>query len=222
MPREIVPLIRNRKAPYESGADFFSLIAYPDPLDKQERSRYWRALCRMTILMRAAKDEEWQLECQWARPLLFMDSEPEYSSTLKRGSKRLQERLATAYHILQPQLIELETGKPQTIESFLPTVGNMAILTAAFLGMEGDSSSTVKSRMWKPTKPVAHLALAWIKWRELWNKVGRDPNADHFLHFMFVPAYVKEVVLLSERTRLMVPKIKRFNIRDDELIRIKF
>jgi hypothetical protein len=141
-----------------------------------------------------------------------------HQAILKRGTKRLHERLAAAMHILFPQLRTVRAGRVIKEEGLFPSVNNMSILVADILGWKPESQSTVKAKVWKPTRPVAHLAAAWLWWRDSWEKFERDPDADHFMEFFFEPAFVREAIGLSEEVRSMLPEITQFKITDDELV----
>ena len=93
MPREIIKIRKSRKAPYESGAHFFAILAYPEPEDRLERERFWQALCRWAIETRMAIDPEWAKTYQWIYPAIFSGEDALHKAILKRGTKRVHRRL---------------------------------------------------------------------------------------------------------------------------------
>jgi hypothetical protein len=98
----------------------------------------------------------------------------------------------------------------------------MTVLVADALKWQegGNSSSTVKSKVWRPSKPVIHAAAAWCSWYYAFQE--EMPEADPYLSFFFNLDIAREVVGLSEINRKMVPKITQYKISDDELIKFSF
>jgi hypothetical protein len=219
MPRETIEILLSQLAPYQSGAHFVAVVTYPDPLDRHERDKYHQAIVRWAIERRMYLDPEWAKMLQPIRPAWFSGSDAAHDAILKRGNKRLRERMAAAQFILLPHLRAVDSGRPQTVNGFVPTVNNMAILAGDLLGLESGSQATVKSRIWKPTKPVAHAMCAYIVWHQiLWEKWGRNPSADKQLAFLLLPEMVEEVVELSEMFRVQLREIDQFKIHEHETI----
>jgi hypothetical protein len=96
----------------------------------------------------------------------------------------------------------------------------MAHQVLDFLDWKGDSHSTAKTQVWKPSRPVAHAAAALIVWKEvLWEKWGRHPKVDKLFALCMLPEYVAEVIDISEYYRSMLPDIQQFTIRDEETVK---
>ena len=219
MPRETIEITLSEKDPYAPGAQFLSVVAYPDPLDKNEREKFAQAIVRWTLERRIELHSEWAQNLQLIRPAYFSGSEKQHDSILKRGMKRVKHRLAAAQFIVMPHLRAIDTGRPQKVDGFVPTVNNMTILAAGYLGMESGSQATVKSKIWKPSKPVVHAACAYVVWHQiLWNKWGRNPKADKQLAFLILPEMVEEVVEIAEVFRGQLADISQFKIQDNETI----
>jgi hypothetical protein len=213
-----IEIILSEVEPYQSGARFFAAIGYPD--DVEQRQLYFQAIVRYAIDRWMDLDEHWASGLRRIRPVYFSGSDKQQQSILRRGNKRVHERLAAAQFFLLPHLRAIDTGRSQKVESYEPTVGNMAILTMNFLGMQGDSQATVKHRIWKPTKLVAHAMCAYVVWHQiLWEKWGRNPKADKKLAFLLLPEMVQEVVEVSEVFRSQLAQIQQFKIREQETIR---
>ncbi len=219
MPSEIIEIILSEADPYMSGAQFFAAIAYPDPQDKSERDKYMQAIIRWTLERRMELHSEWAQNLQLIRPAYFSGSDKQHDSILKRGMKKLKHRFAAAQFFLMPHLRAIDTGRPQRVKGFVPTVNNMAIQAAGYLNMGIGSQATVKSRVWKPSKPVAHAACAYVVWHQiLWDKWGRNPKADKQLAFLILPEMVEEVVEIAEVFRGQLADISQFKIQDNETI----
>jgi hypothetical protein len=132
MPREIIEIILSEADPYMSGAQLHAAVAYPDPQDKNEREKFSQAIIRWTLERRMELHSEWAQNLQLIRPAYFSGSEKEHESVLKRGMKRLKHRLAAAQFIVMPHLRKIDTGRPQKVDGFVPTVNNMTILAATW------------------------------------------------------------------------------------------
>lgn len=221
MPRETIEITLTEVDPYMPGAKLIAAIAYPDPLDQNERDLFMQAIVRHTLEKRIILHTQWAQEPQLIRPAYFSGEEKQIDASLRRGNKKLKHRLAAASFFLIPHLRAIETGQRlQKVQGFEPTVNNMAHQVLDFLDWKGDSHSTVKTQVWKPSRPVAHAAAALIVWKEvLWEKWGRNPKVDKQLALCILPEYVQEVVEISEYYRSMLPEIKQFTIRDEETVK---
>src|SRR5450759_1863009 len=135
MPRETIEITLSEKDPYASGAQFLAVVAYPDTQDKNERERFSQAIIRWTLERRMALHSEWAQNLQLIRPAYFSGSDKQHDSILKRGMKKLKHRFAAAQFFLMPHLRAIDTGRPQKVEGFVPTVNNMAIQAAGYLNM---------------------------------------------------------------------------------------
>jgi hypothetical protein len=106
-----------------------------------------------------------------------------------------------------------------------PSVGNLASFLAYFLGMSTESQKTIESRLWAPTKPVAHAAAAWglLLINVLKDKLTSDHenqlgHRDLVLSAFFYPEIVTRLVEKAEKIRLRLPAIKYFHIQESDTI----
>jgi hypothetical protein len=174
MPRETIEITLSNLDPYRSGATLLGIIAYPDPRDKNERDAFTQTLVRLAILRRIEVDPDWAKGPQVIRPAYFTGSDVLHSSVLRRGTKKLNQRLAIAKFLVIPHLRAIDTGKTARQDGYAATVENMSILAGNFLGLSSGSAKTVQSRLWKPSKPIVHAMCAYVIWNEvLWKKWGR-------------------------------------------------
>lgn len=221
MPRETFEITLGELDPYRCGADFLGIVAYPDPQDEKQREGFTQSLARQTILRRIELDPTWAKDPQLIRPGYFSGTDALHSSVLKRGTKKLNQRLAVAKFIVIPHLRAIDTGRAARQAGLAATVENMSILAANYLGLEPGSAKTVQSRFWKPSKPIVHAMCAYVIWHEsLWQKWGRSPGADKPLAFLFLPEMVEEVVQIAEEIRQQLFQITQFTIREQETIQL--
>jgi hypothetical protein len=144
-----------------------------------------------------------------------------HSRVLRRGTKKLNQRLAIAKFLVNPHLRAIDTGRTARQAGLLATVDNMSILAGDFLGLSEGSTKTVQSRFWKPSKPIVHAMCAYVIWSEvLWKKWGRNPDADKQLAFLLLPELVEEVVEIAEEVRQQLFQIKQFTIPEHETIKL--
>jgi hypothetical protein len=176
MPRETIEIVLSDFEPYHAGAQFFATIAYPDPRDTNARDRYFQAIVRRTLECKM-QDKDWRENLQWIRPAYFSGPDQLHARILKLVGKRLVERATAAAFICMPYLQAVDTGKLQSVDGNALSVNKLALLAKLDLGLSEGSISTVKSQMWKPTKPVAHAMCAYLQWHQSFSdKYGRDPN----------------------------------------------
>jgi hypothetical protein len=219
MPRETIEIVLSEVDPYYAGAQFLAAIAYPDPLDKNERDRFMQAVVRWTLGQRVELDPDWARGPQLIRPAYFSGPERPFHSALKRGVKKLNHRIAVAQFIVMPHLRAIDAGRLKRVKGFYPSINNMTHVVMEFLNWHGDSQATVKSKIWKPSRPVAHAAAAYVVWHQiLWKKWGRNPDVNKQLAFLMLPEYVDEVVGISEIFREQLQQISQFTIREDETV----
>ena len=170
MPRETVDVLISAP-PAEAMSQLMSYVAYPDAFDASERNRFARALWRMAILHKASSDEPWGAKPQLIRPAMLIDDEKTVLDALGRGMDRLHKHLATAHTFLIPHFIQNDTGRlpylseiNRSFEKQKPTVENTSLAIKKVLGWQGDDVSTFKNKIWRITKPVAHLGYAIALW----------------------------------------------------------
>ena len=192
MPRETMSIPLKSLPVYEASAVLFSTIAYPNPLDESQREKFRIALSRWAILARATIDSQWGGVAQEIKPQIFSQAEHLFLQSYERGSDLLARRVLCAATMIGPHLFKT----PLRLYGVEPTVGNLAGIVAYALGMSTESQKTVESRLWAPTKPVAHAAMAWFHFMVLvrrakapWDQENQLCNHDLFLGAFFIPKW---------------------------------
>jgi hypothetical protein len=221
MPREEIEITLSEADPYWSGALYFAVLAYPDPLERTQRDKYHQAIVRWTLERRMEMDEKWAQGLQLIRPVYFSGSDSLNDRVLKNGNKRLVRRYLVAQLVVLPHLRKFDTGRIHKVESFIPTFANMIALATTRLGLKEGTVDTVASRDWRPVKPIAHAMCAYFVWNQiLWTMWGRNKDVDRKLAFLMLPQYVEEVVQIAEHFRPQVCEIAEFNVYEKETIRL--
>ena len=94
-------------------------------------------------------------------------------------------------------------------------------------GYRPGSQKTVESKIWGPTKPVAHAAAAVMVCLGALNDPEQEWDAEHqlcfqqpFLATLFYEDVFRSMLLMvTELLRLQVPSCDRFQIRENDTIR---
>jgi hypothetical protein len=227
MPREIVKIEINASVPTcESGAKFFSVLAYPDQRDNKERQNFRVALCRWAIRAMAIADKAWATQPQPIRPEYFLLDEKRADSTLRRGIKLLHKRFAATHYVVMPRFNQIVTGHLETFDGFNPTVENMLNVMMSDMGWKPDSLPTAKTKIWKPTRPVVHaVAAVTMCGQRLGIDLERYPLGKHchmpieaFLLYPD-PEMLRRLVEMSEIYRVeRLPLITQFKIPEEDTI----
>lgn len=221
MPSEEIEITLTESDPYWSGALYMALLAYPDPLERTQRSKFQHAIIRWTLERMTELYPDWAQEPQPIRPVYFSGSEKTHDSILAAGNKRLERRSAVAWHVILPHLRKFDTGRDHKVAGFAPTFNNMITQATAKLGLKAGSTSTVADRDWAPSKPIAHAICAYLVWSEiLWTMWKRNAEVDRKMAFLILPEYVEEVAQLAEHFRSQCCDISAFEIREEQTIRI--
>jgi hypothetical protein len=228
MPREIVRINVASKFPIEVGARFFATIAYPD--NKNERERYHLAVCRFYVLWRAQRDLDFASKPHFIVPAIFVSSDHDCVQTLKRGNKKLNHHLAAAKWLVGPHLRdENQKLKPLQVEKdgefIIPTLNRMAIVAMDELGWTGKAKSvpTFKSKIWAPSRPAVHAALAYVVadyYADRIFPIEQQSDGYFFRYCLEQPAMIAAIIRTSEAYRLRLADIEQFKIKEEETIQI--
>jgi len=226
MPRETVMIPLQSGSAYEAAATFFATMVYPDPADKTRREAFRIALCRWAILVRAKIDKDWSKSCQAITPELFGQEERFFEKTWDTGLTLFAKRVICASTMVVPHLYD----EPLRLFGLRPTVDNLAALVAEMLGMSTESYKTIQSKLWAPTKSVAHAATAVAllrmkvpKLQQNSDWVKEHPLCEHdmMLGSMFYPDILSLLVNLSEKIRPRLFVARAFRIAEQSTIQFR-
>lgn len=220
-PRETVVIQFSSLPTYEAVAEFYSYIAYPDPAEATQRKKYSIALSRWAVVARANLDKGWNEREQMIRPIIFSQPEKLFLNTYRLGSVKWWRRAQCAFLMLLPHLVDELLGR------LSPTVGHIALVAGDKFGYGPGSQKTVESKIWGPTKPVAHAAAAVMACLGVLNDPEQKWDAEHqlcfqqpFLATLFYEDVFRSMLLrVAELLRLQVPSCDRFQIREKDTVR---
>jgi hypothetical protein len=151
----------NRLEVYEAGALLVTLLAYPgdNKHDDERRSQVHASLCACTLRALCDTDPDWSTSPQLAKPIYLRQSESDCNRGLRQLKRRLRDRMVAA-RMAYPFLKEAESGKapelPTGIKRF--SINAMSELVLDDAGYS--EPENVETRIWRPSRPVIHLASA--------------------------------------------------------------
>jgi hypothetical protein len=216
VPRATVQIGLSSPFTIEPMANFLTFLAYPEPAASSARVEFCSAISRFAIKGVCDLDPDWASSPQSIRPAFFLGSEPR--KALKRGCAKLSHRFVAANYFALPHLAkQLQGAKLVRFEQYKPTVENLAHLALEGLGWKGDSASTVKSRMWGPSRPVVHAAAALLA-DGFSRELPIRADAKWLLPYFRDSELLRKVLSWSEIGRLHMPRIKQFRIKEEDTI----
>lgn len=103
-----VPIELSSPFPYQAGAMFTAVLAYPD--NQIRRERLFRAICRYEVIKRASEDRDYRTNPQLIPPEIFSDPSPRFWGDLKNGTEQMKRRSIATLLVLIPYLGQWVVG----------------------------------------------------------------------------------------------------------------
>jgi hypothetical protein len=145
---------------YECGATLLTLLAYPEPAAGEEAlARRHQSLCHLHLLDKSHTDETWSIAPQQIKPCYAFVDVVQIQKDLRQFDRRIRDRLQASK---MANLFLCEA--PQNTVPPLP--GGIARLSLNEVShvladdVPGFVPSNVESRIWRPSLPVIHIAVA--------------------------------------------------------------
>jgi hypothetical protein len=201
---------------YEAGALVITWLAYPDG-NEDLRDRVHAALCACAIRATAENDPEWANAPQMLKPIYALRTETEISRGLRQLKRRLRDRMVAA-RMAYPFLHEVNFGEPPILP---PGVKRLSINAMSELVLEDAGQSdpeNVKTRVWRPSLPVIHLATAVHGFLHLSEKAADPPGIGSLIFHRDVIEYV---VRNAEACESLVGRSPRIRVKPDRLIKFR-
>jgi hypothetical protein len=221
MPRETIRLGLSTPFAPEPGAKLLSFLAYPNPRDAMTRTEFCWSICRFAVNAMCERDRDWANRPQSIKPAVVLMFDKYRRKTLSLGSTQLGYRFKAASFFAVPHLCAEYRGCDLVkYKGFAPTVENLAVLAKDRMGWDPDrdGTSTIKGRIWGPSRPVIHAAATLLA-----DGVGRGvfitENPETWLPYLEDPKLLRPVLVGSEFARLLLPRIKHFRIKEAETVR---
>ncbi len=217
MPRETVAINLTSLPVYEAGGVFLAWVAHPGTDEETKRERLYRALCREAIIQLAEGDAEFAWKPQALKPGFFIMGTDEARRVLKEGSICIRDRMTAAAWRLLPFIKQKLIGIEIKVEGLRLTAENMAIFAADDLGWKEGNESNVKTRIFKPTRPVIHAAAALANAHLLWRQ--HFPRRPFTVGYLLRDRLLLETIVHSAETcRELLPKLANPKISEQETI----
>lgn len=144
----------------------------------------------------------------------------EHGQDVRRSIASIDERLAKARQVAQlvrPPVLLAATG-----EWSLPGVerpGLMAMIRSVLPSPSEAAAKNFRHRVFEPSKPVLHLALALDNVLGDLERSGRPPN--NVLAAGWNPDVVRALIVAAEAFEAPLPRIAQFGVDPVDLVRVR-
>ena len=220
MPRETIRLGLSMPFTPEPAATLLSFLAYPNSKNAMMRAELWLAICRFAVTAMCENDRDWANSPQAIRPIISLMGDTDRRKALRLGSTQLGYRFKAAAFFAMPHLIaEFRGCELVKYQGFAPTVENLAVLAKHRMGWDRDrdGTSTIKSRIWGPSRSVIHAAAILLV-DGIRRGISIPENPELWLPYLKDPELLVPVLRASELARLRLPRIKQFRIRETDTV----
>ena len=202
---------------YERSALVLTLLACP--LDTQNallRSETFDWLCGRAVVLHIQRDSAWAGVTQAVKPSYVLNAASQTGTDFGPIRKTFRDRMVAA-RIAMP-FLQKALGKEPSLP---PGVKRLSINEMCQLCLEDAEQSdvaNVKSRIWKPSRPVIHLACATAV---TMNDVERFGWKFTFEDLLMHGWLMEHIVQLAQSYEELVIKSSGLRISSDELIRVR-
>lgn len=204
---------------YESGAVLFAFLAFPGTDEGIERGEAQVALCSLALHAMAQKDPASIWVPQLIKPGHLMFPKRNLDRIMRTFDRRLQDRLVAAA-IAIPLLQEAEAGTAAFAAPEGVTRLSISQLANSALKLSNEGSPVnVQSRVWAPSLPVIHLAIATAVAISQAQRSGAEGLDVHVL--CCSPNFVRFVVQEAERYEALFALAPKLGLALERLVRFR-
>jgi len=213
-PPEVVRITWRDEAPYEAAAEFLGVIAYPD--DPNRRRAFASALVYLALRETRRGNPEWVAQAP-GMSQLDLDATPATATVkFERGMDLVNRRMLAAAMAI-PGLLKLWTGRALEIRGgATATITNLSVeaqkVWYKFKGREppadGGDPNNAQTEIWRPARPVLHLALGLTKALHSFEKAGGAVCTPVTL-VLDNPQLIKAAAIMAELYRKLLPELGR-------------
>jgi hypothetical protein len=208
----------NKLEVYEAGAFMVSQLAYPGDSrqDDKRRCGVYTSLCACVLRARAETDPNWATRPQLVKAIYTSQTERDRNQGLRTLRHRLHDRMIAA-RMAYPFLIEAETGE---IPKLPKGVKRLSINAMSELVLEDAGYSdpeNVETRIWRPSRPVIHLASA------VHGCLHLDPKIEALGLGAFLTRrdVIEYVIRNAEYCEALVVRSRHLRVDADKLIKLR-
>ena len=157
---------------YEAGAAMLSALAWPELLaDTQAIAERHAALCQYGVRLLAAADEEWTRSPQPIKPIYLSVAEHQVQRVRHELFRRLAQRLAAARMVIP--FLQEASGVPARLPRGMSRLSLNSLAEVAANDLNLSDAGNVGTRVWRPSRPVIHIAAAIEVASEMEAREGR-------------------------------------------------
>jgi hypothetical protein len=208
----------NKLEVYEAGAFMVSQLAYPGESrqDDERRCEVYTSLCACVLRARAEMDPNWVTRPQLVKPVYTSQTERDRNRGLQTLPRRLRDRMIAA-RMAYPFLIEAETGEVPKLPKNVKRLSINAISELVLEDAGFSDPENVETRIWRPSRPVIHLASA------VHGCLHLDPKIEAFgLGALLTCRDVIEYVIRNaEYCEALVVRSRHLRVDADKLIKLR-
>jgi hypothetical protein len=208
----------NRLQVYEAGALLLAYLAYPgeDGHDDQRRGQVHASLCACMLRARYEVAPDWGSLPLLIKPVYALQTERDRNQGLRQFKRRLRDRMIAA-RMASPFLEEAATGEAPELP---PSLKRLSINAMSELVLEDagyNEPENVEARIWRPSRPVIHLASAVHGYLHL----GTEIEA-HFLRLLLdCREVIEQVVRKAEYYESLVASSRELHVDAEKLIKFR-
>ena len=205
------------KEVYERGATLLTVLAYPNEGDAERRLQLYLSLCGRALWHRhVIEPDDWTPIT--ARPQYVFRDHKIIDRHVAFAGRRMQERLvAGRMAVLYFRRAEIGVLPPLPDGIKRLSINQIAAFVLDDAGQADPEN--VEKRVWRPSKPVIHLATAAALVGQELQKAGVPLLLDSFL---FQEALIEAVLRRAELLKELISKDPKFPVRAEQLIQLPF
>lgn len=209
----------NRMQIYEAGAILITLLAYPGDrqFDEERRGQLHASLCACMLRAISETDLPWATSPQLVKPIYALQSELESNRSLRTLPRLLRDRMVAA-RMAYPFLKEAESGQAPELPAGLKRFSLNQMAELVLSDARQTDPENVETRIWRPSRPVIHLASAVHSYLHL---IGPEIELLGFAPLMTSREIIEHVIRNAEHCEALIARSRRLRIDPDRLIKIR-
>jgi hypothetical protein len=201
---------------YEAGAALLTEVALGlDDSNKWSRPTMHAALCGHILRWTAELSEEWRWTPQYVKPGYLLVPADEVDRAIRFVAKRINQRLMAA-HTAIPFLQQLVAPSKPLPAGLEPLSLNRAT-EHTLLGSDRYDGHNFEARVFRPSKPVLHIACAMALAVDEAERRGSKLAIEHFLAF---PELLRWTAEMSNQIADLLVQQAQFKIEAGSLVRV--
>jgi hypothetical protein len=209
----------NKLEIYEAGGLLLTVLAYPGARDADEaRSSAHKALCSLALQALAQADPVWAETPQPIRPIYILCSDKQIEKSLRALQRRIRDRMAAARMAIA-FLKDAEATKPPPLPEGVKRLSINELSKLVLSDTTQSEPENIETRIWRPSRPVIHLAAALQVLMQLGVKAAGSPVT--FFHVLLYQDVIRWVVTEAQKYEELIEKSQQIHVDPSMLIRVR-